>query len=92
MLRHLQRANDADTLLDVNADLLLGHPRVLVLQHLKRGLGVSRQCGRPKDSGHLGLAVGLALQRGHLGRRIELAQAPVLDRRHARRERQRVTL
>ena len=67
LLRHLQRANDADTLLYVNADLLLGYPAVLVLEDLKRRLSVSSQRGVVKHGAYLHLAVRAALEFGHLG-------------------------
>ena len=87
MLRHLQRANDADTLLHVNADLLLGYPTVLVLEDLKRRLGVSSQRRFMQHGAYLHLAVRAPLEFGHLGYGVKLAELTVFSRQQARRQR-----
>ena len=87
MLRHLQRANDADALLYVNADLLFGYPTVLVLEDLKRRLGVSSQRRFMQHGADRHLAVRAALEFGHLGYGIKLAELTVFSRQQARRQR-----
>jgi len=87
LLRHLQRANDADTLFHVNADLLLGYPAVLVLEDLKRRLGVSRQRCLMQHGADFHLAVCAALEFGHLGYGVKLAKLPVFSRQQSCRQR-----
>ena len=86
MLRHLQRTNDADALLYVNADLLLGYPAMLVLEDLKRRLGVARQRRLMQHGAYLHLAIRAALEFGHLGYGIKLAELTVFGWQQARRQ------
>jgi hypothetical protein len=87
LLRHLQRANDADTLLHVNADLLFGYPAVLVLEDFKRRLGIASQRRLMQHGAYLHLAVRAPLEFGHLGYGVELAELTVFSRQQARRQR-----
>jgi len=87
LLRHLQRANDADALLYVNADLLLGYPAVLVLEDLKRRLGIARQRRVVQHRADFHLTVCPAFEFGHFGQRVELAELTVFSRQQARRQR-----
>jgi hypothetical protein len=91
LLRHLQRANDADTLLHVNADLLLGYPAVLVLKDLKRRLGVSSQRRFMQHGADFHLAVRAPLEFGHLGYGVKLAELTVFSRQQPRRQRKAIT-
>ena len=87
MLRHLQRTNDADALLYVNADLLFGYPAVLVLEDLKRRLCVASQRRLMQHGAYFHLAISAPLEFGHLGYGIELAELTVFSRQQARRQR-----
>ena len=90
MLRHLQRTNDADTLFNVNADLLLGHPAMLVFQDLKRRLGIARQRRVVQHRADFHLTIRPALEFGHFGQRVKLAKLTVLGWQQARRQRKAV--
>ena len=51
LLRFLQRAGDADLLVDADVDLLLGGPAVLMLEDVERGLSVAVGSGLVQGAG-----------------------------------------
>ncbi len=91
-LRAFQSAGNADLLVDVYVDLLLGHPAVLMLEDVQRGFGVSRRCGVVQGLARVELAVSAALHLGHLDQRVELLEAAILRGRQARRYGEAVAL
>ena len=91
-LRLLQRARDADLLVDVHVYLLLGDPAVLVLQDVQRRLGVAHLRGVVQRLGGVELAVGAALLFGQFHQRVELGQLAKLRGRQTGVQRKAVTL
>ena len=92
LLGLLQRARDADLLVDADFDLLFGYPAVLVLQDVERRLGVASGCRVVQRLGRDELAISAALHLGHLYQRVEFVQAAILRRGQASRQRKAVAL
>lgn len=91
LLGFLQRAGDADLLVNRDVDLLLGNPAVLVLEDVQRRLGVAVGRRVVQRLGRHELAVGAALHLGQLYQRVELLQPAVLAGRQAGAHGERVT-
>ena len=82
-LRTFQRAYDAYLLVNRYVNLLLGYPAVLMLENVKRGLGVASGGSIVQGLGGVELAVSAALQFGHFHQRVELLQSAKLRRGQA---------
>lgn len=77
-----QGVDDADALIHLNTNSLLGHPAVRVLEDLQRRLGVAVSRRVAQMLTVLTLAVGAALEFGKFGNLVKLFQSGVLHRKH----------
>ena len=80
LFRRAQGVDDADALIYLDRDGLLGYPAVSVLQDGQRGLGVARPSGVKQKLAAFHLAVCAALLFGYLGYMVKLFQSLVLHR------------
>ena len=91
-LSSAQGVDDADALLDLDRDGLLGDPTVGVLEDSEGGLGVAGPGGVEQMLAIFALTVSPPLLFGQFGHLVKLFQSPVLDGQHSCRQRQRVIL
>lgn len=80
LFRRAQGVDDADALIYLDRNGLLGYPAVSVLQDGQRGLGVARPSGVEQKLAAFHLAVCAALLFGYLGYMVKLFQSLVLHR------------
>jgi len=79
-LSSAQGVDDADALVDLDRDGLLGNPTVGVLEDGKSGLGVACPGGVEQMLAIFALTVCPPLEFGHFGHLVKLFESAVLDR------------